>query len=351
MITKIEDIQELIITGDVDWSFYGDVYTKTSGDLVLFNYKQEAQFKGRWNFFERVCRGLILNKVTGEVVARPFDKFFNWGERGMISTAPIEKVSEKIDGSLGISYIQDGEVKIATRGSFDGEQAIWATKYINGLPRTPYSWAEEETLLFEIVYPENRVVIDYGDFSGLVLLAARNKVDGGYLDDVTLNFIAEIYRFSRPITYNFHAEEDVLRELVDLPDNKEGFVVTFTDGQMFKFKGDRYIELHKLRFGLSFKNVLDAVSNGSIDGFLRDLPEEFTSQVREWESEIYKRRDSVMREVARAFAALTFTSRKDFAIQVNRDFPHLSGYLFAHLDGKDIVPMIYAKEFNNRSSE
>ena len=55
---------------------------RRKGELAIFNYTKAAQFAERWNFFERVSRGLILNAVTGEVVARSFDKFFNWGEGG-----------------------------------------------------------------------------------------------------------------------------------------------------------------------------------------------------------------------------------------------------------------------------
>ena len=45
-------------------------------------------------------------------MARPFDKFFNWGEGswrngGRTTTADISFVTEKYDGSLGILYYDD----------------------------------------------------------------------------------------------------------------------------------------------------------------------------------------------------------------------------------------------------
>jgi len=71
-----------LVVGVENWTGLGHISAKTNGDLTLFNYKPQAQFEGRWNPYEMVCRGLIINNKTGGVVARPFDKFFNWGEGG-----------------------------------------------------------------------------------------------------------------------------------------------------------------------------------------------------------------------------------------------------------------------------
>ena len=75
---SIEELQQLVVQGFTDWEQYGHVNTNVSGNLILFNYNLFAQIEGEWKWFERVARGLILNRTTGEVVARPYDKFFNW---------------------------------------------------------------------------------------------------------------------------------------------------------------------------------------------------------------------------------------------------------------------------------
>jgi len=122
MINMIEDLQNLMLAGETNWKQYGRVYAKTCDDLTLFNYSPEVQYAGDWNPFELMSRGLILSR-SGEVVARPFDKFFNYGEGGQFPTHPLVSVTEKMDGSLGILYRHDGLHKIATRGSFDSDQA------------------------------------------------------------------------------------------------------------------------------------------------------------------------------------------------------------------------------------
>ena len=80
MIETVEDNGRLVRTGFTDWAAQGAVRVARDGDLLMFAYTSPAQYAGRWNAFERLSRGLILHATTGEVEARPFDKFFNWGQ-------------------------------------------------------------------------------------------------------------------------------------------------------------------------------------------------------------------------------------------------------------------------------
>ncbi|MDQ7036883.1 MAG: RNA ligase [Anaerolineae bacterium] len=173
-ITAIAEIQELAKSGFNNWTQYGDVKVTERGDLLLFDYTTQAHIANRWNFFERVCRGLIINQQTGEIVARPFDKFFYWLSDGRKVSGHIINITEKLDGSLGILFRHKGDYLITTKGSFFSPQARWATKFLNDhfdLSNLPEQW----TLLFEIIYPENRIIVDYGKQEDLILLAARNR--------------------------------------------------------------------------------------------------------------------------------------------------------------------------------
>ncbi|HLA45263.1 MAG TPA: RNA ligase, partial [Aggregatilineales bacterium] len=179
-ITSIEHIQELTQRGFTAWNQYGDVKVVTRGDLLLFSYTTAAHIANNWNFFERVSRGLVINRQTGEVVARPFDKFFYWLANGEKARGHIVCITEKVDGSLGILFRHRSEYLITTSGSFFSPQARWATRFLqenyvlDGLP-------DELTLMFEIIYPENRIIVDYESREDLVLLAARNRFTGEYL--------------------------------------------------------------------------------------------------------------------------------------------------------------------------
>src|SRR4051812_16526347 len=88
-------------------------------DLWIYNYTPQTQYENHWTPETLACRGLILD-VDGDVVARPFPKFFNWGTpqaEGLPLHEPFV-VTEKFDGSLGILYMLDGQTFIASRGSF-----------------------------------------------------------------------------------------------------------------------------------------------------------------------------------------------------------------------------------------
>lgn len=64
------------------------VRVKESGvpGVVACNFTRKAFYKGAWDAQTVRARGLFLDKSTGEVVARGYDKFFNIGQSGAPST-------------------------------------------------------------------------------------------------------------------------------------------------------------------------------------------------------------------------------------------------------------------------
>ena len=178
-ISDVDDICSLVRDGFTEWTREGHVEVKSKGELLLFNYTHAAQVLGRWNTFERLSRGLIIQKNTGSVVGRSFDKFFNWNETGRTSSARLHSVTEKMDGVLGVLYRLGGRYCVATRGAFDSPQACWATGLL-GEKHNLEKLSEEWTLIFEIINPSHRLVVNYGNTSALFLLAARNRFTGTY---------------------------------------------------------------------------------------------------------------------------------------------------------------------------
>jgi len=340
-IESLDDIINLAKSGFVDWREYGFVTVRNIDDLLIFNYNTMAQYENRWNFFERVSRGLIINMKSGEIVARAFDKFFNWNEHQPQTNAKIVTITEKMDGSLGVLYRHDGKYKIATRGSFDGDQALWATEFL----RQNYQLddlEDELTLLFEIIYPDNRVVVDYGQREGLVLIAARNRFTGDYLSFPEVESLAQQFNFPLPRVYHFDDIAKLIHNAKSLDANAEGYVVEFADGQRFKFKSLRYLELHKMIVTLSFKNVRKSMQSGSIEDILNTVPDEFLDETRAWIQEIEQTIQNFTEEVRAIFEQAPEDSRRDFAVWVNKTQPkRMRRYLFAMLDGHDLTPLIY----------
>lgn len=344
-ITSIADIQKLAVSGFADWKQYGEVSVRRDGALLLFDYTAKAQYAARWNFFERVSRGLIIHARTGEIVARPFDKFFNWFEGGRKAQGHIVTVTEKVDGSLGILFRVNGGYRITTRGDFNSPQGAWATQFLNA-QYDLRDLGNEWTLLFEIVYPENRVVIDYQGREALVLLAARNRFTGAYLPFFPdLYELAQKYNFPLPEVHTFNNITEILERTGTLPKEQEGYVVEFSDGERYKFKGDRYLELHKLISGLSFKHTLEAVQAGTLDYIREQIPDEYLGELNAWVAQIESVVATTKQNVQAAFDAAPKDSRKDFALWAQQHHKKLAPYLFALLDGKDYTPLIYRNEF------
>ena len=97
--------------------------------LTIYNYTKVAQFTPElWNHVTDLCRGLIVD-AERNLVARGFEKFWNLDDArhpetlmaNLPTTPPV--LTRKMDGSLGIGYALAGKWYVATRGSFDSEQA------------------------------------------------------------------------------------------------------------------------------------------------------------------------------------------------------------------------------------
>jgi hypothetical protein len=146
--------------------------------LSIYTYTRACQYERRWNPATMLCRGLVVHH-SGRVIGRPFPKFFNVAEHehGYDYAPPLPQhqpfeVFEKVDGSLGIVFHYDGKWHAASKGSFASEQAQWAQRWLDA--RNLEDLVPGLTYLVEIVYPENRIVVDNGDEHTLVLLAVMH---------------------------------------------------------------------------------------------------------------------------------------------------------------------------------
>ena len=198
--------------------------------IDIYNYSRECQFSKNWDDITLNMRGTILDR-EGNIVARAFPKFFNMEEHDQkdIPNEPFE-VFEKMDGSLGILFNYNGEWHFATKGSFVSDQAIKGKEILEKYDYMRLS--PDFTYLFEIIYPENRIVVSY-DYEDLVLLASINNKDDQEYDihsDIldTLNF---------KLVKKYHGVEDYKKLKSIIENNSEGFVIRFKSGFRMKIKG------------------------------------------------------------------------------------------------------------------
>lgn len=309
-------------------------------DLRILNYTPKTQAERIWTPTTRTCRGLIVH--GDQIAARPWAKFFNYGEHedGTLDLgAPVE-VTDKLDGSLGILYTAPGgRLAIATRGSFTSEQALHATELL----RTRYAdWEPADrgsTYLFEIVYPENRIVVDYGQADDLVLLGKVTRA-GQALGPGSANWPG-------PRTQVFPARTLADALALEPRPNAEGLVIRYPDtGVIVKVKQDDYVALHRLVTGLSERTVWEhlAANDGAYTGLLEQVPDEFHDWVTRHAEALLDQHAVVFGRAQAAHEEILTTLGDGFE---RREYAQLAAtrperpWLFMLLDGRDPSPAIW----------
>jgi T4 RnlA family RNA ligase len=241
--------------------------------LSIYNYSRTCQYEGKWDNVTMTCRGLILDD-KGNVVAKAFPKFFNMEELDSIPNE-LFTVTEKLDGSLGIAFHYNGEWHFASKGSFTSEQAIKGKQLLDK-ENTEYGMIPGYTYLFEIIYPENRIVVDYGGVEKLIVIGVYNNETGneGSIDNMVSEGFEVVKRYDGINDYK------ALKQMID--PNQEGYVIRFRSGMRMKIKGEEYVRLHRILTNFSSKDIWELMMNGDdLEPFLERVPDEFDKWVRD----------------------------------------------------------------------
>lgn len=240
---KLGDLFDHGLLGEMIAGGYVRAQQHPALPLTILNYTDKTAYDRVWNPVTRTCRGLIVNQITDEIVARPFPKFFNYGE---IEAATLDldgpvDVTDKADGSLGILYPVPGGWAVATRGSFTSEQAIHATNVWQNRYAATTRLPAGMTVLCEIIYPSNRIVLDYKGSDELVLLGCVDTETGRSYGHERVHYWAGPRIESFPYANLGEALAAEPRP------NAEGLVVRFiaTDERV-KLKQDDYVMLHRI---------------------------------------------------------------------------------------------------------
>lgn len=231
--------------------------------LRIYNYTETAMFDNVWNKATLTCRGLIADR-DGFLVARPWEKFFNYGQKATLigSHDPVE-ITDKMDGSLGIGYKDvwagGGKWFVATRGSFTSDQAHFACEWLG---ETFPDWNPDPgyTPLWEIIYPENRIVLNYGDRAEMVLLGCVDVEMGHYYGP---NEAKGLLLWPGKVTQVM--AHSTMAEFVGSPQaqrtNAEGVVIR-SGHRMVKIKQEDYIAAHSVVTNVSNRAVWEMLANG-----------------------------------------------------------------------------------------
>ncbi len=343
-VLDLEEYAEMVLKGYIRERSHPEF-----PQIKIANYSESCAWEGIWNNSTLQCRGLIFNADTQEVLARPFHKFFNYGQEGapVIDLDQKIEVTEKMDGSLGIIYpLPNGELAISTRGSMDSDQARWATKYFNDNGYSQLEWIEDEfTHLFEIIYPENRIVVDYKGQEGLVLIGAIQISSGA---DVSVETLKECFP-NIPVV-EIHPYK-TLREVLEAPQepNREGFVIRTMDCERIKIKFEEYVLLHKFMTRINPKHVWEVLAAGeNPDVVFANAPDEFHTWLKTITEEFRKEFARIFLDVRSQFSKIVLNPNTNMSEPINRKEFALSTegnpyrpMFFKMLDGKPIDEVIW----------
>ena len=306
-------------------------------DLTIYNYSQKTQYERMWNEETLSCRGLVLDSL-GNVVARPFKKFFNLSEvEGEIPDLPFE-VFEKMDGSLGIFFWYNGNPIFASRGSFTSDQSKVGWEILKGMDYKNLKIGV--TYLFEIIYPENRIIVDYGDTEKLVLLGAIETSTG---EEIPYSGIGEnLERFELVRKW---ANKKSISELAKENDLiREGYVLRFSNGYRVKVKFEEYCRLHKIITNVSNIDIWEKLKDGlPLNEILDKVPDEFYGWVKNTENRLREEFQDTLGDSEKILYSirkkLGDSERKVYAEEIKKNIN--PGILFNLLDGRNPDQVIW----------
>jgi T4 RnlA family RNA ligase len=289
--------QELIKEKGIEALKDLDIIIKEYNDRLCLKY---TLMSPKFNPVVKECRGLILSLPDLNIISRPFDKFFNYGEDPdgqSFFDWENSIVFEKRDGTLIHVYNYKNKWFAGTTGTAYAEGSPQLTietgnketfynlflealnlSGCDGIDDLMVNQPKEFTYLFELTSPKNRIVTRY-DKTELRLLAIRNNRTGKYID---YNFIAkngfsEITDFCPLVKiYDLKNLKDIEEFISSLQNTEEGVVCYDYINQMrIKIKNPEYVKLHYLRGNsLNRKSVISLLVSGEIDEYLSYFPED-----------------------------------------------------------------------------
>jgi RNA ligase len=304
------------------------VYNKSDGNgLEIWGYTNRCVYEKLWGTFSLIARGLILEPAQKRVVATPFPKFFNLGERQQdIPDLPFEAL-EKVDGSLIIIFHHNGAWRTSTRGAFETSQAIWAHQQLSELnlgALTP-----GYTYLAEAVYAENRIVISY-DKEELVLLSAYDN-EGFELRSDQLLEVSSKVGMRMADRHAFTSIKDAAEKAMLLPQQEEGYVLRFSNGLRLKLKGLAYTRIHALISRVTPLAIWEMFrANDDLDQIRHDIPEEYWKDFDAIRSILENLKSETLNQV-RAFAGVSaHLSDKEIGLQLGQLHPVVRKFIFKY---------------------
>ena len=239
--------------------------------ILACNFSRRAFTKRLWDETSCRARGLFLRAADAAVVARGYDKFFNIGQApGPASAEEIVRVGvgrpltarRKWNGYLAIVSVIDGRLRVFSKSGVtpfsEHAEALLAAHVGDRADELAGIIAGAGvSLTFEVISRRDPHIIDEGDDKVVLLDAIRNQEDMELVDDLRLRLADDFGFVSPEVEVLSEAADDgataalAARSRVAEERGEEGFVITYADGAMAKYKSRVYSEIKAFRSQLS----------------------------------------------------------------------------------------------------
>lgn len=195
-----------------------------------------------------------------------------------------------------------------------------------------YDFKEGWTYHFELIHPDNQIVLNYGDERKLVLLAIIDNITGKDVD-----IYSDEFKFDKPKLYSYETLLDV--NILNKDGLHEGVVVNYGSYRL-KYKTDEYIRLHRIVTEFTPKRVWEALSNGQrIDRM--NIPEEFIKWLDETERKLLLEYNELFDKINQVLADTVNMTNKEIALSDDEAIKEMREYIFAVRSGKDVKAKVW----------
>ncbi len=304
-------------------------------------------------WMRRECRGLIFDTATGNLISRPYHKFFNVGEREETNLDKIDLtqphvVLEKLDGSMIRPIPTPEGFRLGTKAGIT-DVAMNAEYFVADKPEyakfIKSSFSCGLTPIFEWCSRKNRIVVDYSE-DNLILTAVRDMRSGNYIPYSQMVETGKNYDI--PVVKAIAGDETDIEKIVDHIrkwDDGEGVVIRFDNGHMVKIKADEYILRHRSKEQInSEKNIIQVILNDSVDDMIPLLTSEDVQRLKDFQQKFWCAVDEVSSDLTKIFKGgdMMYPDKKEFAVEfVNKMLlPIHRPFMFGMKQGKECKQLL-----------
>lgn len=227
------------------------------------NFKEEVFRKGKWDDMTIKARGLFVDSLTGQVLMRSYNKFFNYRERAELNPQALErnlafpvKAWQKYNGFLGLISVVDGKPLFASKKTILGRYADYV-RFLFGQENPEFqqhllnlAQKYQCTFIFEAIHLEDPHIIEYDRHRLVLIDVVENRLNHCPFH-IDPEFSAKVRKelFHSEIKPTFIEDKTLLATLPDMKtlmsfmnekNETEGYVFEDQKGFLFKFKTSFY---------------------------------------------------------------------------------------------------------------